>query len=68
MFVVVLKLSLLLISLTQVQGVPKKKSYSELKSCNLGALADEIASYDTVVSDIIDYVVSGPFKGKTYDE
>ncbi|CAH0717361.1 unnamed protein product, partial [Brenthis ino] len=68
MFVIVLEVSLLLISLAQVKGVPKKKSYSELKSCNLGALAEEIASYDTVVSDIIDYVVSGPFKGKTYDE
>lgn len=68
MFIFVLNISLLLISLSQVQAAPKKKSYSELKSCDIGALASEIASYDTVVSDIIDYVVSGPFKGRTYNE
>ncbi|XP_045763949.1 carboxypeptidase Q-like [Maniola jurtina] len=68
MFVLVSKVFLLLI-ISHVQSVPKKvKSYSELKSCDIGDLADEIASYDTVVKDIIDYVVSGPFKGKTYDE
>lgn len=68
MFVFILNISLLLISLSEVQCAPKKKSYSELKSCDIGALANEIASYDTVVNDIIDYVVSGPFKGKTFDE
>lgn len=52
-------------------GAPKRvkiKSYSESKSCDVGALADEIASYDSVVRDIIDFAVAGPFKGKTYDE
>lgn len=29
---------------------------------------DEIASYDAVVKNIINYTVHGPFKGKTYDE
>ncbi|XP_034825738.1 carboxypeptidase Q-like [Maniola hyperantus] len=68
MFLLVSKVFVLLI-ISHVQSVPKKvKSYSELKSCDIGDLADEIASYDTVVKDIIDYVVSGPFKGKTYDE
>lgn len=63
-----LKVCFLLI-ISHVQSVPKKVlSYSELKSCDIGDLADEIASYDTVVKDIIDYVVSGPFKGKTYYE
>ncbi|CAH0629040.1 unnamed protein product [Chrysodeixis includens] len=38
------------------------------ESCDLGPLAQEIASYDSVVKRIIDYTVSGPFKGKTYDE
>ncbi|XP_059059997.1 carboxypeptidase Q-like [Achroia grisella] len=58
----------LLILSAVVYGAPKKKTYSELKSCDLGNLAEEIASYDTVVKDIIDYAVTGPFKGKTYDE
>lgn len=52
-----------------ILGAPKKqRSYSELKSCDVGALADEIASYESVVQDIIDYAVTGPFKGKTYNE
>ncbi|XP_050362907.1 carboxypeptidase Q-like [Nymphalis io] len=67
MFVLV-KVSLLSIILSQVQCAPKKKSYSEIKQCDIGPLADEIASYDTVVKDIIDYAVSGPFKRKTYNE
>lgn len=46
----------------------KQKSYSELKSCDVGPLAEEIASYESVVQDIIDYTTTGPFKGKTYDE
>ncbi|XP_047519688.1 carboxypeptidase Q-like isoform X2 [Pieris napi] len=54
--------------ISQVHSLPKKKSYSEIKSCNIGNLAEEIASYDSVVRDIVDYVVSGPFKRKTYDE
>lgn len=50
-------------------SAPKKqKSYSDIKSCDVGELAEEIASYESVVRDIIDYAVSGPFKGKTYNE
>ncbi|XP_039746052.1 carboxypeptidase Q-like [Pararge aegeria] len=68
MFVVVWKVFVLLI-ISQVHSEPMKiKSYSEQNSCDIGKLADEIASYDKVVKDIIDYVVRGPFKWKTYDE
>lgn len=38
------------------------------KSCELGPLVKEIESYDGVVRKILNYTVSGPFKGKTYDE
>ncbi|XP_035431690.2 carboxypeptidase Q isoform X2 [Spodoptera frugiperda] len=38
------------------------------KSCELGPLVKEIESYDGVVKKILNYTVSGPFKGKTYDE
>ncbi|XP_072941792.1 carboxypeptidase Q-like [Epargyreus clarus] len=61
-------LLLVYLSLSKVQSAPKKQSYSELRACNISDLADEIASYESVVKDIIDYVVSGPFKGYTYDE
>lgn len=48
---------------------PRVKSYSELHNCNLDEeLKQEIASYDSVVRDIIDYTSSGPFKGRVYDE
>ncbi|XP_013161560.1 PREDICTED: carboxypeptidase Q-like isoform X1 [Papilio xuthus] len=64
----VLKAFVFLIFLNSLHcAVVKRKTYSELRSCDIGGLADEIASYDTVVKDIIEYV-SGPFKGKTYDE
>ncbi|XP_045488009.1 carboxypeptidase Q [Pieris rapae] len=59
---------LFIILTSQVYASPRKKSYLEIKSCNIGHLAEEIASYDSVVRDIMDYVVSGPFKRKTYDE
>ncbi|XP_026333609.1 carboxypeptidase Q-like [Hyposmocoma kahamanoa] len=62
-----LKVFVIVLSISQVYSVPKRKSYSDLKSCNLGPLAKEIASYDTVVRSILDYV-RGPFKGKTYAE
>ncbi|XP_026761215.2 carboxypeptidase Q-like [Galleria mellonella] len=66
---ILLSVTCLLILSGEVYGAPKKrKTYSELKSCDLGNLAEEIASYDTVVKDIIDYAVTGPFKGKTYNE
>lgn len=45
------------------------KSYSESHNCVLNEdLRDEIASYGTVVRDIIDFVTDGDFKGRTYDE
>ncbi|XP_038213393.1 carboxypeptidase Q-like [Zerene cesonia] len=66
MYLAIFKLILVII-LSEVQSAPRKP-YSELKSCDIGNLADEIASYDTVVRDIMDYVISGPFKGKTYHE
>ncbi|CAF4895198.1 unnamed protein product [Pieris macdunnoughi] len=59
---------LFMLLISQVYSSPRKKSYSEIKSCNVGNLAEEIASYDSVVRDIMNYVVSGPFKRKTYDE
>lgn len=56
------------LSLSQVYSDPKRISYSELMSCNISSvLAKEIASYDVVVKNILDYV-RGPFKGKTYNE
>lgn len=37
--------------------------------CNLdSSLVNEIASYEGVANQIINYVVEGEFKGKTYDE
>ncbi|XP_023942732.2 carboxypeptidase Q-like [Bicyclus anynana] len=66
MFILALKVFLLI--LYQVHSESDTKSYTELNGCDIGDLADEIASYDTDVRDIIDYVVSGPFKGKTYYE
>ncbi|KAL0883700.1 hypothetical protein ABMA27_015820 [Loxostege sticticalis] len=42
--------------------------HSGQRSCHLGGLAEEIASYEPVVKRIIDYVVAGPYKGKTYQE
>ncbi|XP_045492282.1 carboxypeptidase Q-like [Colias croceus] len=67
MYLAISKLILVII-LSEVQSAPRKKSYTELMSCDIGNLADEIASYDTAVRDIMDYVISGPFKGKTYHE
>ncbi|KAJ8726846.1 hypothetical protein PYW08_015243 [Mythimna loreyi] len=40
----------------------------DCKNCDLGSLVEEIASYEDRVQKIIDYVLSGPFKGKTHDE
>lgn len=34
----------------------------------LGDLVDEIASYQDVVDEILDYTINGGFKGVTYDE
>lgn len=62
-----IRVLVMVLSVSQVYSAPKQKSYSELKSCNLGPLATEIASYNTVVKQILDYV-KGPFKGKTYNE
>lgn len=62
-----IRVLVMVLSVSQVYSGPNRKSYSELMSCNLGPLAKEIASYDKVVKDILDYV-RGPFKGKTYDE
>lgn len=37
--------------------------------CNLDQqLIDEIASYKDVANRILEYVIEGEFKGKTYDE
>ncbi|XP_075972687.1 carboxypeptidase Q-like [Anticarsia gemmatalis] len=44
------------------------KNYSEEHLCDVGPLAEEIVSYRDVVQSIIEYTVSGPFKGKTYEE
>ncbi|OWR42016.1 putative Transferrin receptor [Danaus plexippus plexippus] len=66
---VLIKLCSILILLIGVQSNPdRRKNYSQLKSCDIGPLAEEIASYESVVKNIINYVVNGPFKGKTYDE
>ncbi|CAG9562976.1 unnamed protein product [Danaus chrysippus] len=66
---VLIKLCSIFILLIGVQSNPdRRKSYSELKSCDVGPLAEEIASYESVVKEIINYVTNGPFKGKTYDE
>lgn len=62
-----LNVLVMVLSISKVYSAPNEKSYSELKSCNLGPLAKEIAGYDTVVKDILNYV-RGPFKGKTYAE
>ncbi|XP_061706561.1 carboxypeptidase Q-like isoform X1 [Cydia pomonella] len=61
-------LYVLLFLIAQVHSARKKKSYVELKSCDNSAIAAEIGSYDSVVQDIVDYVRTGPFKGKTYEE
>lgn len=62
-----LKVLVIMVSISGVYNASKQKSYSDLKSCKLGPLAKEIASYDTIVRKILDYV-RGPFKGKTYAE
>jgi hypothetical protein len=53
---------------TNFNVLAANKTYSELKECNIGRLADEISSYKAVVGTIIDYVVTGQYKGKTYEE
>ncbi|KAG7308380.1 hypothetical protein JYU34_005577 [Plutella xylostella] len=59
--------TVLLVSAKPKQNVVK--SYSELHKCELSEeLKTEIASYDSVVNDIIDFAVSGPFKGRAYSE
>lgn len=69
MFISVSKTCLFLALIAQVHSaVKRKKTYVELHSCDNSGIADEIASYDTVVKEILDYVTAGPFKGKTYDE
>ncbi|KAJ8724868.1 hypothetical protein PYW07_015826 [Mythimna separata] len=45
-----------------------KEKVFDSSDCDLGSLVEEIASYDKRVKKIIDYTLSGPFKGKTYDE
>lgn len=52
-----------------MRRLPRVKTYSEQHNCNLDEeLRQEIASYDSVVRDIIDYASSGPFKGRIYEE
>ncbi|KAI8439986.1 hypothetical protein MSG28_001432 [Choristoneura fumiferana] len=70
MFISVSKVCLFFALIAQVHSAAKrrKKTYVELHSCDNSGIADEIASYDTVVKDIVDYVTKGPFKGKTYNE
>lgn len=64
-----MKFLLLYLWIPGILSAQKKiNSYSVMKSCNVGELAEEIASYESVVEDIIDFVTTGPFKGKTYDE
>lgn len=45
-----------------------QQSYSETNTCDLGALAEEIAGYESVVKRIVDYVVEGAFKSQTYNQ
>ncbi|XP_063823581.1 carboxypeptidase Q-like [Ostrinia nubilalis] len=55
----------LLVSLTVDSASNSRSGHN---SCDIGGLAAEIASYEPVVKRIIEYVVSGPYKGKTYQE
>lgn len=57
---------LLTVLVFEAKCTPKK--VFDFKGCDLGPLVKEIASYEDVVKKIIDYTVSGAFKGKTYDE
>lgn len=50
-----------------VNSAPNAES-NKPRLCNVSGLAEEILSYEPVVKNIIDYVVNGAYKGKTYQE
>lgn len=58
----------LLAFVINVNSAPELHSDTESRLCNINGLAEEISSYEPVVKNIIEYVVAGAYKGKTYRE